>query len=449
MPESGERTEEQREAARLERERRRAQADRVAASQPATPPPEPAAAAVQEPEAAPESVPAPLAEGLTPPPPPARARPGGRPVRGRTQRPRRAPRKADGRLHARRIVALAVLLVAVAAVWFVFELFQPFHGSGHGSVLVTVPHDANASEIGDMLAREGVVSSGFFFELRATLAGDRGALVAGTFRMPLDTSYGDALRILTTPPPPRKVTYVTIIPGHSRVQVNALLHAQHVHGSYLAATRHSLLLDPAHYGAPRDTRSLEGFLFPDTYQLYQPISINALVDDQLSTFKHEFGAVNMRYARAHHLTPYDVLIIASLIQGEAATPHDLGLVSSVIYNRLAQGIDLGLDATTRYATGNYTSPLTVSEINSSSPWNTRNHAGLPPTPINSPALAAIQAAAHPPHTNYLYFVVKPCGNGEMTFTASYSQFLADSNAYQAARARLGGRSPEFCKAKRK
>lgn len=455
MSESGERTEAEREAARLERERRRAAAEQAAESnqRAAAEPvaaieaqiPDDGAPRGEEPDGQSEFT---EAEEALPPPPP-RARSAARPVRGRTNGSRRVPRQAHGSRVVHRVVALVLLAVAVVAVWFVFSLFQPFHGSGHGSVEVTIPRDATASQIGDMLAREGIVSSGFFFELRATLAGDRGDLVAGTFRLPLGTSYSNALRILTTPPPAKKVTYVTIIPGHSRVQVSALLHSQHVRGSYLAATRHSRLLDPAHYGAPRRTPSLEGFLFPDTYQLYEPIGIPALVNDQLTTFKHEFAGVSMRDARAHHLTPYDVLIIASLVEGEASTARDLGLVSSVIYNRLAQGMDLGLDATTRYATGNYTSPLTVSQINSPSPWNTRNHPGLPPTPINSPGLAAIKAAAHPPQTNDLYFVVKPCGNGAMTFTASYSQFLADSNAYQEARARLGGRSPEFCKAHRK
>ena len=131
----------------------------------------------------------------------------------------------------------------------------------------------------------------------------------------------------------------------------------------------------------------------------------------------------MTAARARHMTPYQVLIIASIVQGEAATNHDFPLVASVIYNRLAQGMALGSDATTRYATDNYTRPLTTSQINSSSPWNTRVHTGLPPTPINSPGLAAINAAAHPASTNDLYFIVKPCGNGALEYASTYAQFL--------------------------
>jgi UPF0755 protein len=105
---------------------------------------------------------------------------------------------------------------------------------------------------------------------------------------------------------------------------------------------------------------------------------------------------------------------------------------------------LQIDATTRYATGNYTSPLTVSQLSSSSPYNTRIHKGLPPTPIDNPSLASIEAAAHPARTNYLYFVVKPCGNGEQAFASTYHQFLAFARQYQVARARRGGRSPSRC-----
>jgi UPF0755 protein len=143
------------------------------------------------------------------------------------------------------------------------------------------------------------------------------------------------------------------------------------------------------------------------------------------------------------MTAYDVLIIASMVEAESQTAHDRPLIASVIYNRLRDGMPLQIDATTRYATGNYTQPLTVAQLNSPSAYNTRVHKGLPPTPIGNPGMASIEAAAHPAQTNYLYFVVKPCGNGEQVFTGSYQQFLKFANQYQAARAR-SGRSPAHC-----
>jgi peptidoglycan lytic transglycosylase G len=337
-----------------------------------------------------------------------------------------------------------VLVLAAAVIWFCVELFQPFHGSGHGKVTVRIPRTAGARQVGDLLAHNGVVASGFFFYIRATLAGDRGKIYAGTYHLKLDMTYGEVLKRLTTPPPPVKVTNVTIVPGQTRRQIDALLRSQHIKGSYLAATRRSQLLSLSAYGAPQSTPSLEGFLFPDTYQLRAPISIKALVADQLTEFKHVFSRISLSYARSHRLTPYDVLIIASIVEKEASTARDRPLVASVIYNRLKEGIPLGMDSTTRYEFNDYTKPLTNSQLNTPSPYNTRLHAGLPPTPIDSPGLSAIKAAAHPPRTNDLYFVVKPCGNGEMVFTSDYNQFLADSARYQQARNARGGRSPTKC-----
>ncbi len=350
------------------------------------------------------------------------------------------------RKHSRRarILVVLALVLAAALIWFLVELFQPFHGSGHGSVVVRIPPHSSSSQVGDLLERDGVVSSSVFFDIRATLAGDRGKLLAGTYHLRYDMSYGAALKALTTAPKAAPVRGVTIVPGRTRAEINARLREERVKGSYLDDTRHSPLLNPVTYGAPRTTPSLEGFLFPDTYQLRVPVGIPALVADQLKEFRKEFATVGMGYARSKHLTPYDVLTIASMVEAEAETAHDRPLIASVIYNRLHDNMPLQIDATTRYATGNYTKPLTQSQLNSKSPYNTRIHKGLTPTPIDNPSLASIQAAAHPARTNFLYFVVKPCGNGEHVFASNYNQFLGQVQRYYSARSAHGGRSPTHC-----
>jgi uncharacterized YceG family protein len=469
MADGRERTEEEREAARLERERRRAAQPvpaaepdapaaepAVPAAEPAAPPPEPAA-----PPPEPANDGDPVHHALTPAPSfddepyvedAAEVASGTRRVgwreRTRAARKHEAPTPGAGgrRGPSRkvRVFAVLALIVAAALIWFLVELFQPFHGSGHGSVTVAIPPHSTSSTVGDILERDGVVASSVFFDIRATLAGDRGKLRSGIYRMQHDMSYAAALKVLTTPPPPVKTTGVTIVPGSTRAQIGARLHAERVSGNYAAATRHSRLLNPVAYGAPRRTPSLEGFMFPDTYQLRVPVSISALVADQLAAFKKRFATVRMGYSRSKHLTPYDVLIVASIIEKEAATTHDEPLVASVIYNRLHDHITLGMDSTTRYEFNDYTKPLTQSQLSARSPYNTRLRAGLPPTPISNPSLAAIRAAANPTRTNFLYFVVKPCGNGASVFESSYSKFLQDSARYQSARARRGGRSPASC-----
>ena len=343
-----------------------------------------------------------------------------------------------------RIGALLAFVVVAVVIWFAAEVFQPFHGSGHGSVTVTIAPHSSSSKIGDLLEHDGVISSSFFFNIRAALEGDRGKMLSGTYHLKLGMGYGDALRILTTAPKAAPTSEITIAEGDTRARITGLLRAQKVPGDYLTATRGSPLLDPRAYGAPASLPSLEGFLFPSTYQLVDPIGIDALVADQLKTFKQRFATVNQSYARSKNLSAFDVLTIASMVQAEAQTLHDMPLIASVIYNRLHDHMLLGIDATTRYATGNYTRPLTISQLRSTSPYNTRVHPGLPLGPIDNPGMAAIQAAAHPAGTNYLYFVAKPCGNGASAFTASYAQFQSFVAQYQTARARRGGHSPTHC-----
>jgi UPF0755 protein len=353
------------------------------------------------------------------------------------------PPQRPSRFGRRRAIAGIGLLFAALAIWFAISLWQPFYGSGEAPVLVTIPAHSSVGTVANRLSRARVIGSTFFFKIRAFLAGDGGQLRAGTYKLRQGMSYGAVLSALTAGPPPPRTTAVTIIPGEARRHLDALLRSQGVAGSYYADTRTSPLLNPSTYGAPPRTDSLEGFLFPDTYQLREPISIPKLVTEQLVTFRQQFSTVNLAYARAHHLTPYDVLIIASMVTAEAQKPGDRALVASVIYNRLARNMPLQIDATTRYATDNYTQPLTQAQLDSPSPYNTRIHTGLPPTPIDSPGLASIQAAAHPAHTNYLYFVVKACANGALAFASTYHQFQKDSAAYQQARARLH-RSPTHC-----
>jgi UPF0755 protein len=357
-----------------------------------------------------------------------------RPVRTRPARRRRQvmPRKrtTPGRRRSWlvRIMSLLAILLAAALAWFLIELFQPFGVSPHGHVKVVIPPKSSSSDVAKLLHADHVISSSFFFELRATLAGDRSKLRSGTYHLQEGMSYSSVLKRLTTAPPAVPTTKLTIEDGHSRSQVAALLRQQGIKGNYVALTRQSKLLNPTHYGAPKSTPDLEGFLFPDTFRLRKPVKLKVLVAAQLTDFKHRFGQLKLTQAEhAEHLTAYQLLIVASLIEGEAATQSDRDKVASVIYNRLRDHMPLQLDATTRYATGNYTKPLTDAQLNSNSPYNTRNHAGLPPTPINSPGLSALQAAAHPASTNDLYFFAKHCTD-KTVFFSNYTQFQNAVNA---------------------
>ena len=234
---------------------------------------------------------------------------------------------------------------------------------------------------------------------------------------------------------------VLVPEGETRVQIAARAHAAGLTGSYLSASRRSPLLDPARYGAPAGTASLEGFLFPATYDVYRGDAASRLVREQLVAFGENFGDAEVSRARALHITPYQLLTVASIIEREAQLPGDRAKVAAVIYNRLRLGMALGIDATIRYALNDYTEPLTEAQLQLPSPYNTRLHTGLPPTPISNPGVAAIEAAAYPAHVGYLYYVAGADGCGEQVFSTSFAQFERDAAAYRRAVGENGGRVP--------
>jgi len=366
----------------------------------------------------------------------------GAPATRREGPPRRRP-PSRRRYRRRRALGLLGLVVVLFAAWFLVQLYQPFTGAGSGTVYVSIPRGDSARQIGDLLAARGVVASGFFFDLRAMLGGDRSKLHSGVVKLRRGMSYSAALSALTSTQAVVQIS-VTIPEGYTRRQIAALAKADGLSGDYLVASRPSAAFNPRTYGAPASVRVLEGFLFPATYFELSHGSASKLVAQQLAAFGQNFSQLNLAKARAAHLTKYDVLIIASMVEREAQVPADRARVAAVIYNRLRAGMTLGIDATLRYELNDYTHPLTGSELARNTAYNTRIRRGLPPTPISNPGLASMIAAADPASVSYLYYVNKPGTCGELSFATSYAQFLTDVAAYNAARNAAGGRSPTKC-----
>jgi uncharacterized YceG family protein len=242
------------------------------------------------------------------------------------------------------------------------------------------------------------------------------------------TTNGKTTQTVIAMPKPFRVVFpegFTVAQMAARVGAVAKIaeHERRVHpllttSGYLAAVRRS--------SAPpcvrHSRRGLEGFLFPATYDFFAKTTNRELVQQQLSAFCENWQRVDLTYARSKNLTPYDVLIIASMVEKETLSPDERPLVAAVIYNRLHKRMALQIDSTLRY--GLHIPPtqsITESELSSSSPYNTRHRLGLTPTPIANPGLASIQAAAHPASVDYLYFVRKPDKKHHF-FTASLAAF---------------------------
>jgi len=442
------RTSEERRRAAEERAARRAERERAEfdAPPPAAlddPAPEPADSDL-DPEAAVEPLPSSrrtaVAERKQPLSRAARAQRIGRP--GRPDLPPQSPKP---RRWFRRLMALLALAFIGGALYFINETFQPFQGENEqeGAVPVRIPEGADAGRIGELLEARGVVKDARFFEVNATLTLRRGKLITGNYVLRRHMTNGAAIEALMQGPKVRvvKTFGVTVPEGLSRREAAAAVEESGIEGSYLKASGSDAVLRRIRkLGAPRGTRTADGFLFPATYELRAGATATDLVDKQLDAFRENFRSLDLRAAERRNLTRYDVLTIASLIERETPSDRERPLVSSVIYNRLRFDEPLGIDATIRYDESNWSRPLRQSELDRDTPYNTRINLGLPPTPIGNPGLASLKAAAKPARTEFMFYVVKP--GACHAFAKTLAEHERNVDAYDAAREANGGNAPE-------
>ena len=353
------------------------------------------------------------------------------------------PTEPRRRRRGGRVLLALLAILAAAGAYVALSYYQPFAGPGNEPVRVQVPSGASVGDIATILEQRGVISSPLFFQARARFEGAATELKPGSYTLRRDASNSAVLGALVAGVAP-DVTVVTVPEGLSRRELAPAVADAGLGRGYLRATEEAPGdFEPSRYGAPRSA-SLEGFLYPASYEIKRRASARTLVARQLETFEREVGGVDMREARRRRLTPYEVLIVASMIEREAQVDDERRVIASVIYNRLRDGEPLAIDATTRYATRNWSSPLKQSELAIDSPYNTRLNAGLPPGPIGNPGRASIEAAANPATTDFRYYVVKPCADGAHEFSETGAEFEQDKAAYENERARQGGSSPTDC-----
>jgi len=182
---------------------------------------------------------------------------------------------------------------------------------------------------------------------------------------------------------------------------------------------------------PKGVRSLEGLLYPETYAIRPDDSAVDVLQRMLDQLQKVLSEQDGLASRPLHLSTYQVLTVASMVEREAKLPADRPKVAAVIYNRLRAKKALQIDATIEYAVGATNRKLTGGDLQVRSPYNTYQHPGLPPTPIASPGEASIQAALQPADGNWLYYVLID-KDGRHAFTASYEEF---TRLKAAARAR--------------
>ncbi len=329
------------------------------------------------------------------------------------------------------VVVVVGLLVGVVA--FAADLLgqsgpADYPGPGTGGVTVEIANGASLSEIGAVLAAADVVASEEAF-IEAAGANENSAQIQpGTYVLALQMSGAEAVVALLDPA--SRVTEKVTIPEGVRVSgtVSILAKKSQLTKKGLEAA----LKKPSSLGLPDYAGdNPEGFLFPATYIIEPATDAEGQLTAMVSRFDQAADSVGLTERAADvDLTPYEVVIVASLLEAEAR-PEDFAKVARVIYNRLEAGMRLQLDATVNYALGRTDLRLNSDDLDVDSPYNTYRNKGLPPGPINSPGEAALEAALAPADGPWIYYVTVNPETGKTKFTDSYEEFLRFKAEFKA------------------
>jgi UPF0755 protein len=334
------------------------------------------------------------------------------------------------------IVGLSVLLAIFAVpalAGYIYLRSIGFMGNSDPGrpVAFVIPKGASIDEIGRVLESKGVIRSAFGFRLATYF--DEGAedIQAGRYKLTRGLTARDALQaLLGKGPLAEKFITVTFLEGYWLEDFAATL----AKNSDIRARE---FMDLATSGdirsryQPKNVDTLEGLLFPSTYQLGVKEDARQVVTKLVEEFEKQAASAGLSggLRRRAQITPYEAVIVASMIEAETRVDSERPKVARVIYNRLNEGMLLGIDATVLYALGEHKETLTASDLEIDSPYNTRKFPGLPPTPIGAPGLAALKAAVNPADGEWLYYVLADC-EGNHAFSESYEEFLQNKNEYQ-------------------
>ena len=336
---------------------------------------------------------------------------------------RRAEKLSRQRNRRRRIRGILVFVVLIAVVSG--GAYQAFRLTAKRApkvqpgqpVSITIQPGESSLQIGRALERAGVVDSAGRFRVAASERGLDGALKPGAYQLETVMDVDSVIDILVRGP--NLGTPFTIPEGFTVEQIV----------EKIAATKRfsKASLEKALAGTslevpfrPKGVRTLEGLLFPQTYHIDKnatPATVLQQMLDQLSEVMSKFDLT----AAPQGLSPYQVLIVASMIEREAKVPEDRAKIARVIYNRLEREQRLQIDATVQYALRSGNRRLSSKDLRTSSPYNTYLRVGLPPTPIASPGEASIEAALHPATGPWLFYVLTD-KDGHHAFTDSATEF---------------------------
>lgn len=349
-------------------------------------------------------------------------------------------RGIDMDLKKKIIVAVICIAVVIAAgvLFYIGGLGKALDSENTQTVNVTIPSGSGTIQIGQQLEENSIISSADKFKLWSRIKGYDSQYKAGTYALSPSMDFQTIADIIVG----GKVNTVNFtVPEGYTIYQTARVIADSGLGDYDTLVS---LIEAADFdydfldGAQNNKNKLEGYLFPNTYTIDEGMSEEQIIKVMLDEFeKQPLKAITDKKLSSQHNASSgrsinEIITIASIIERECKVDEERKLVASVIYNRLEKGMPLQMCSTVQYVLSKQKEVLTYADTRIESPYNTYTNAGLPPGPICSPGLAAVQAALHPADTDYLYFVLSEKLDGTSNFSSDYAQFERDKAAYDKA-----------------
>jgi UPF0755 protein len=319
----------------------------------------------------------------------------------------------------RRVLTLVLLPAIVLGGWIVISLYLPYQKFPPQGVFVDIPHGASRRTVARLLANQGVIRSRLVFEGLSRWR-SRKTLQAGEYFFDHRVTQFEVFDTIANGRV--YVRELTIPEGFSMFDIADIVQREDFTSreNFLAAARNPEVIRDLVPGAP----SLEGFLFPATYEFPRHPTAEQIVSAMVTHFRQEWAEISAQQANLSGLPLQQVVTLASLVERETPKAEERPLVAGVFLNRLHRRVPLQCDPTVVYAlelAGSYNGVLGARSLPFDSPYNTYRHIGLPPGPIANPGGASLKAALAPPETDYMYFVANTEGGH------FFSKTLAEHN----------------------
>ncbi len=335
------------------------------------------------------------------------------------------------------LIAIVSIIIVVLIGAFVAYEIGPYNRKNKKDIIIDIPSGSSVSKISNILYENKLIKNKVLFKLVVKLSNDAHSIKAGKYLVNQTYSNKDILDLLISGKVYNDGIKVTIPEGLTSNEIIDILVDKKIgnENKYKELVKNPTeFYEKYTFLKENDIKSLEGFLYPDTYYFSENDDEFKVLSTMISRFNSEYNDELIKRQKELKMTLEQVINMASIIEKEAVLDKDRPLIASVFYNRLKIGMPLQSDATIQYIFDERKQIVTYNDLKIDSPYNTYINKGMPPTPISNPGIKSIKAALYPEKTDYLYFVATIDGGNN--YSTNYEDHLKYVKEYKDARDKL-------------